>query len=230
MTGVEPALAAAAMGTAAGAGTATAAGLTAAEIAALAAAAETAAATAAPAATAYGLAAPAIAAEVAAPTVAATTTGGGLLGSAGTATGMEAGSAFGPMSGINEFGYQGLSSLYSNPANTQFMTGTAGELAGIGGQGQSLATTAANAMTMPASASSGLSTNDAFRLAQQGYKMANGQDKQQQPGRPMMMPGSPEEMAQRRRNGFGELAPYQNRQGFTPRRYGANLRRGLLEG
>ena len=71
---------------------------------------------------------------------------------------------------------------------------------------------------------------DAFRLAQQGYKMANGQDKQQQPGRAPIIPGSPEDMAQRKRNGFGELSPYQNRQGFNPRRYGANQQRGLLGG
>ena len=72
--------------------------------------------------------------------------------------------------------------------------------------------------------------NDAFRLAQQGYKMANGQEKTQQPGRAPIIPGSPEEMAQRRRNGFGELSPYRNQQNYTPRRYGYNHQRGLLEG
>ena len=229
MTGTEPAIAAALASSAAGAGATTAAaGLTAAEIAAAATAAEIAAA------------------SNAAAIASATSTGGGLLGTvAPAATGMEVLGATG--TGLNAAG--GLGAGLSTGG-----AGTLGGMEALGGLGTGLtAGTGTGAgvgagnlaagsmggglmyggMSAPqgiGAASSGMNTKDAFRLAQQGYKMANGEDKQQQPGRQMMMPGSPEEMAQRRRNGFGELAPYQNRQGFTPRRYGANLRRGLLEG
>ena len=156
-------------------------------------------------------------------------TGANAAGSAGSGSA----SAFGPMAGANEFGYQGLSSVSSSPMNTQFMTGSAGELAGVGGSGQTLASTAADAMSIPA-ASKALTSSDMLNLANKGFKMysnaQNEQRKQAQGGMPMISSPDIGGTGQRQFSQFGKMSPYQNMQGYNPRKYGYQFKRGLLEG
>ena len=139
----------------------------------------------------------------------------------------------------NEFGYQGLTSKVDSPYSTQFMTMPTSQFssaAGVGGVGQGLEGTAEMAGA-GSKVSSGLNYG---KLAQTGGKMFMQQQQnaeQEAKQRAMMRQQSAQgamnsanyDAPSRPAQSFQTLTPYaQFEGGYNPRKYGANVRKGLL--
>jgi hypothetical protein len=138
--------------------------------------------------------------------------------------------------GVNEFGYDGLRSMSGNPANTGFMTLPADQLGAVGGYGQSLADTTLAASQLP-QASKSFGLGDGMNALKKGMKVNEQMQQEEAQKRRQQMEamrqGVPNDMGgpSRQMAPFAQMAPYQGLNGgFSPRRYGANLRKpnGIL--